>query len=249
MMVSLCVHGQSLMSMEYVRAKIVAAFNYLLNFRTVKEEYNVSSLFQAIHKGDFNSVQDILYSGVDPNGKDNLNQARPYHLDDHSAEGTPLHLAASNGRADIIFLLVLAGADCDAPNARNQTALHIAAKGGHADAVQALLEAGANKNQKDIDENIAIHLALQNGHQDVADILERAGSNIYLRNAKGFNAHDLRNRKDPEFREHWGQKGICITPLQFFSSLPRFSLLSKEAHHTSPLSAGIAHSINSSISK
>src|SRR5262249_54720021 len=62
---------------------------------------------------------------------------------------TPLHLAASNGSAPIIGLLVKAGADVNLSNGNGTTPLMLAAASGKIDAITVLLDQGANVNARD----------------------------------------------------------------------------------------------------
>jgi ankyrin repeat protein len=63
--------------------------------------------------------------------------------------GTPLHLAATLGDADMIALLVNRGADVNALSRGGHTPLHYAAQGGHLDAARALLDRGALPQMRD----------------------------------------------------------------------------------------------------
>jgi len=62
---------------------------------------------------------------------------------------TPLFLAAKNGNAAMIELLLKSGADGNAPNQAGTTPLMLAAASGKADAVKILLDHGANVDAKD----------------------------------------------------------------------------------------------------
>jgi ankyrin repeat protein len=52
-------------------------------------------------------------------------------LDGFSESSAPIHLAAANGRTEVVELLALAGADVEAYDANNRTAFDVAAIGGH----------------------------------------------------------------------------------------------------------------------
>ena len=61
---------------------------------------------------------------------------------------THLILAAHKGRADIVQLLLQAGAALEAADSRGRTALHVAAWAGHEPAVKVLCEHGANREAR-----------------------------------------------------------------------------------------------------
>ncbi|XRB14766.1 hypothetical protein RI054_09g46060 [Pseudoscourfieldia marina] len=57
---------------------------------------------------------------------------------------TALHMAAANGHASIVDVLVERGADVDVPNAEGSTALHWACVNGQAQVARKLVDAGAS---------------------------------------------------------------------------------------------------------
>lgn len=72
-----------------------------------------------------------------------------------------LHLVADHDRAaDVIPLLLAAGAALDGRDQRGRTALHVAARAHAAIAVQALLNAGADPNAQDKQGNTPLHAAI-----------------------------------------------------------------------------------------
>src|SRR5438034_6975999 len=62
---------------------------------------------------------------------------------------TPLQLAATNGNAAIVELLLKAGAEVNAPNSNGTTPLMFASASGKTDAIRILLDHGANVNGRD----------------------------------------------------------------------------------------------------
>jgi ankyrin repeat protein len=90
----------------------------------VENAYNHSPLCAAIAKGDVDAVRKFIEYGVDVN--------------EISNDYTPLMLAARYNRADIIELLLKAGADAKYRNGRGMTAIKIAQQFNAEDAVRVL---------------------------------------------------------------------------------------------------------------
>lgn len=100
---------------------------------------------------------------------------------------TALIVAARNGQADVVRLLVDAGADKERTDKNNfyeqndyfptnhATALIYAASEGHTDVVKILLDAGADKNAKDYFGHTALEAAEHNNHLDSAELLRQYG--------------------------------------------------------------------------
>ncbi|WP_083752043.1 ankyrin repeat domain-containing protein [Saccharothrix sp. ALI-22-I] len=88
-------------------------------------------LLNAVRRDDLYEVRGLLRNGVDVNAR--------------GADGlTPLMIAAGKGSADLVRLLIDAGADVyTADSAAGATALHKAVQGGDLETVKLLVEAGA----------------------------------------------------------------------------------------------------------
>ena len=96
-------------------------------------------LFEAARRGDLNEVRDALRQGADPTAR-----AERGH--------TPLHAAALEGHAEVVGLLIDAGADVNARTSGTKTTpLHSAAGGGHAEVARLLLEHGADPGAKTVE--------------------------------------------------------------------------------------------------
>ena len=83
-----------------------------------------------------------------------------------------MHVAASNGEADAIRILVAAGAALEAtPNRNKATPLHAAAGKGFVEAIEALLAAGASLEARTSAGATPMALALENGHVEAQHTL------------------------------------------------------------------------------
>lgn len=87
--------------------------------------------------------------------------------------GYPLHAAAGSGNAEVVQMLLDAGAEVNARSQRNNTALHVAAGRGHSEVVALLLAHGADVNAES---RHGIRPLTHAGNADVALLLVDAGA-------------------------------------------------------------------------
>ncbi|HXP91086.1 MAG TPA: ankyrin repeat domain-containing protein [Fibrobacteria bacterium] len=101
---------------------------------------------------------------------------------------TALHMAAMNGKVDILTILIARGANVNGQDDQGITPLMLAARDGHVDAVQALVAQGAKIEVQDkLGEN-ALHIAASHGKRDVVAALLDRGANIRATTNAGLNA-------------------------------------------------------------
>lgn len=89
-----------------------------------------------------------------------------------------LFLAAANGDADMVKLLLHRGASIHPEYGSNRSALHIAAARGHAAIVHLLLEAGADPETQNHDCQSALHVAAANGQVAAVGALIEHAANV-----------------------------------------------------------------------
>ena len=89
-----------------------------------------------------------------------------------------LSVAARQGHAPLVSVLVEAGADPDSADAEGWTPLRAAAWGGHAPAVQVLLRSGAQVDACDSEGRTALRAAAWAGHEQVVNCLLAAGAKV-----------------------------------------------------------------------
>ena len=106
-------------------------------------------------------------------------QAADVGIDTRSASGaTALHIAAENGNADGIIVLLGAGASAAAADLWGETAVHRAAVEGHVDCPRPLVRAGADVNAATNSGMTALHLAASRGHGNCLQVLLVAGADV-----------------------------------------------------------------------
>jgi adenylate cyclase len=137
---------------------------------------NHSLLHRAAQKGDVDAVKRLIAERVNFDTKDYYGR-------------TTLHVAAENGQAEIVALLIEAGADIEAgapgyPDRRffDATPLMVAAQRGRTAVAELLITAGADVNAQMISilGNIRtiLYFATLSGHLDVAELLIANGANV-----------------------------------------------------------------------
>ena len=131
-----------------------------------------SPVADAAQRNDVEAVRTLLRSGADVN----------------AAQGdgmSALHWAASNGRPDVIDVLLYAGANPEATTRLGgYTALHLASRAGQSGAVQRLLEGGANALARTGTGVTALHYAAAAGRPDAVAALLAHGAEVDGRAAK-----------------------------------------------------------------
>ncbi|CAL7952023.1 unnamed protein product [Xylocopa violacea] len=113
-------------------------------------------------------------------------QAKLEAIDRHGQ--TPLNLAARHGYADVVKVLLAAGACADHADCDGWTALRAAAWGGHTQVVEMLLEHGAMVDCADWDQRTALRAAAWGGHEDIVKALLQHGADVNRTDDEGRTA-------------------------------------------------------------
>jgi ankyrin repeat protein len=132
----------------------------------------------AARAGDLNIMRALLTKGLDPDQSDPP-LARGYMITTLVNSGTPpppLVEAARYGQADMLGLLLEAGAAPDVRDGQGRGALHWATEGGHAAAVDVLLAYGADANIAARSGGTPLMLAVQGGQEAIARALLEHGA-------------------------------------------------------------------------
>jgi ankyrin repeat protein len=112
----------------------------------IDRQDEMESFLQACAKGDLPQVIAFLSRGYSPNGTDHK-------------RGTPLTIAAREGRHKVVSQLITSGANVDEKDMYGGAALHYASVRGHLKVVEALLNAGAKINEVATDHSTSLMLA------------------------------------------------------------------------------------------
>ncbi|KAK7464615.1 hypothetical protein BaRGS_00037854 [Batillaria attramentaria] len=97
-------------------------------------------------------------------------------------DSTLLHEAVSMSSAELVEMLIRAGADANRTNQDGRTALHLACRGGHVDIVRSLIAAGTN------DGKTCLHVAVWRGHEDVVRLLVQSHADVNIPDSEGCTA-------------------------------------------------------------
>lgn len=119
-------------------------------------------LWHAASTGDVAGVKSALAVGADIEGID---------FSENKNGRRALNYAALNNHADVIEVLLAAGANIESQNRTRFTPLHHAAEAGSIDAIKALLKHGADKRAKMYRGGIPQQIAEFKGHRDAALLL------------------------------------------------------------------------------
>ena len=106
---------------------------------------------------------------------------------------TPLCLASQMGHAEVVQILLNAGADKEVTTTGGCAPLYVASRDGHAEVVQILLDAGADKEaaQSGLP---SLYIASQNNHAEVVQNLLDAGADIEASASGGLTSLRIASR-------------------------------------------------------
>lgn len=153
-----------------------------------------TAVFKTVERHDAQALEALLMETRKPgkNSKKELQRLGNPDVPDDSAiknrKVTPLMLAAYLGHADLLDLLMDAGAEIDYPDSQGKTALMWAIRGNRLAAAQALLDVGARLDQVDLTGCSALFYAVRHGGVAVVQALLRKGARLSHADAQGRTA-------------------------------------------------------------
>ncbi len=99
---------------------------------------------------------------------------------------TPLSLAADIGNADMVRLLIKAGAKKDSKDSEGNTPLHGAAQKGHAEAARELIDAGASLDARNNFGMTPLMYAVLSGKNEMIRYMVDKGASVTAKDASGW---------------------------------------------------------------
>lgn len=182
-------------ALDLARREALNAIALLIETKNATDASAIASatLVPAIKSGDVAQVEALIQAGASID-------ARLPMVGSPDDDYTPLGIAAREGHAEIVRLLISAGAD---PRRRvglfGGTALHEASYFGHAQVIRVLTETHklSGPQVTDLDPQGALngmtplHDAVWHGHENAARALVEAGARVDLRTHAGLTAGEL----------------------------------------------------------
>jgi ankyrin repeat protein len=110
-----------------------------------------------------------------------------------------LHLAAAEGKKDIVDLLITKGVNTGTKDDMDANLLHNAAIGGLSELAQHLIKEGAAVNDLDARGRTPLHYAVKDGRQEMVELLIEKGADLNIKGKDGRTA--LHIAEDWEFQE------------------------------------------------
>ena len=149
---------------------------------------------------------------------------------------TPMHLAASHGRASAISALIKSGSEIDSPaygknNSISIRPLHCAIAGGYKTAAETLIEAGASLESKTILEPSLASIAVRYNQPNCLELLIEKGVKIEISELNKLcqiaYANNIAGYADDEILKVLIKNGAFMPPSTFSSLNPKLNSLVK----------------------
>ena len=135
---------------------ILVLFNFIVATASAQE----NEFFDAVNRGDLETVENLISKGTNVNAFDNDGE-------------TALIVASRNGHTEIAELLITKGANVNAVSENGKTALMYASSEGHTETVIILIEKGADVSAVSDDKTTALELATVHRHVEIVELLNK----------------------------------------------------------------------------
>lgn len=143
-------------------------------FNSIYSEQKYTPLHSLAKSGDYETIKTIL-TRIEEKHTSRFNKV--VNAQDRDGD-TPLHLAAYNGKLDVIEYLISKGANVNAKSKDNWVPLHWASHSGVLGVVKHLVSNGADVNAKNKQDGTPLHLAARMGKLNVVEYLLGKGANV-----------------------------------------------------------------------
>lgn len=151
-----------------------------------------------------NRIQDAV-NDDDVEAVKRLLQAHPEHWGHMTVFGSWLHVAAGEGRLEVVQLLIELGADVEVRGGiGGGTPLNFAAAEGRLEVVRCLLAHGATMDLREPIWN-PLFSAIRGGHTHVAKLLIESGVDTEIK----YSGENMRDMDALSFARHWGRTDIA----------------------------------------
>lgn len=142
-------------------------------------------------------------------------------------EGSAMMLAAKNGHADIVKMLIAAKAGLETEDHSGRTVLMIAADSGSEELVDMLLKARADVRHQDTCGSTALFHAAESGYADIARRLIDAGADVRHRDAEGATVLMRCAKDSPETWKLLIARGAEVSAVSPTRSTPLWNALER----------------------
>ncbi|MGD2135979.1 MAG: ankyrin repeat domain-containing protein [Gemmatimonadales bacterium] len=191
---------------------VVSAATPAAHAQTPQQD-SLEALLEAAGAGDVDRVRALLAYGVDLHA--GVSADRP---------ATPLHRAAEAGRAEVIDMLLAAGANVNAGDVVGASPLHWAAQSGNRAIVELLLARGADAGNATDGGVTALHYVAESeapGAWDVAEMLLRNGVPVNEQDFEGATPlHYAARAGRRDIAERLVAAGADLTSLDYNATTP-----------------------------
>ncbi|WP_264329360.1 ankyrin repeat domain-containing protein [Wolbachia endosymbiont (group A) of Andrena hattorfiana] len=150
--------------------------------RLIDDFYKDTNLHLLVENDDYKAIKNLL-AYIKKKHQDKLSEI--VNAKD-GCDIAPLHLAAGNGKLDIVKYLINKGASIDSRDCFYQTPLYWAAKSGELDMVKYLVNKGASVDIEDSYGRTALYWAVENENFYIAEyLIKEKGIDVSARYSNG----------------------------------------------------------------